>query len=170
LKVIGIDPGLASTGVAIICGEVNQISGYTFGTIRTSKEASLASRLHHIYCEIQKIIKSERPDLMVSEEIFSLEKYPNSGITLGKVCGVLLLSGYLNGVPTMEIATRKAKQVLTGNGNASKSQVEKAVRHLLGRPVPIRSSHAADALSLAIIGLYRYSDASIGAQIKFNGV
>ena len=67
---IGIDPGLASTGVAIICGEVNQISDYAFGTIRTSKEASLASRLHHIYCEIQKIIKSEQPDLMVSEEIF----------------------------------------------------------------------------------------------------
>jgi crossover junction endodeoxyribonuclease RuvC len=157
LKVIGIDPGLASTGFAIICGNKNQTSDYAFGTIRTSKEKPLASRLHHIYCEIQKIIKREHPDLMVIEDIFSLEKYPNAGIVLGKVCGVLLLSGHLNGIPTIEIATKEAKQVLTGNGNAGKSQVEKAVRHLLNRPTPIRPSHAADALSLAFIGLYRYS-------------
>ncbi|MBW2646666.1 MAG: crossover junction endodeoxyribonuclease RuvC [Deltaproteobacteria bacterium] len=157
MKVIGIDPGLANTGVAILCGNENQTSDYAFGTIRTSKDKTLASRLHHIYCEIQKIIKRERPDLMVIEDIFSLEKYPTAGIVLGKVCGVLLLSGQLNGIPTIEIAAREAKQVLTGNGNAGKSQVEKAVRHLLNRPTPIRPSHAADALSLAFIGLYRYS-------------
>ncbi len=170
MKIIGIDPGLASTGVAIICGDVNQISNYAFGTIRTSKEKSLASRLHHIYHEIQTIIKKEHPDLMVIEDIFSLEKHPNSGILLGKVCGVLLVSGYLNGVPTIEIATREAKQVLTGNGNAGKSQVEKAVRHILDRPTPIRPSHAADALSLAIIGLYRHShEQSFKDQLTKNG-
>lgn len=157
MKVIGIDPGLASTGFAIIRGNAHKISDYAFGTIKTSKEKTPASRLHHIYCEIQKIIKTEQPDLIIIEDIFSLEKYPHSGITLGKVCGILLLSGHINNVPTIEIAAREAKQVLTGNGNAGKSQVEKAVRHLLNRPTQIRPSHAADALSLALIGLYRYS-------------
>ncbi|MDL1973769.1 MAG: crossover junction endodeoxyribonuclease RuvC [Deltaproteobacteria bacterium] len=158
MKVIGIDPGLASTGVAVVYGNPNRISGYSFGTIRTSKERPIASRLHHIFNEIQKIIHKELPDIIVIEDIFSLQKYPDSGITLGKVCGVLILSGYLNDVPTVEIPAKVAKQVLTGNGNATKNQVEKAVRHLLDRPTPIRPSHSADALSFAIIGLYRSQD------------
>jgi crossover junction endodeoxyribonuclease RuvC len=54
-----------------------------------------------------------------------------------------------------EVAVREAKQVLTGNGRASKEQLEAAVRHILGRTDPIRPYHASDAVALALIGLYR---------------
>ena len=91
------------------------------------------------------------------EDIFSLEKYPRSGITLGKVCGVILLAAHHVGTDVIEIPVREAKQVLTGNGNASKIQLEMAVRQALGRSDPIRPNHASDALGLALIGLFRYA-------------
>jgi crossover junction endodeoxyribonuclease RuvC len=95
---------------------------------------------------------------MVVEDVFSVEKFPKAGITLGKVTGVVLLAGCRVDVPVAEVSVREAKQVLTGNGNASKMQLEKAVRRLLNLTKPIRPYHASDAMGLAILGLFRYND------------
>jgi crossover junction endodeoxyribonuclease RuvC len=156
IKCIGIDPGLAATGIGIIRGAGFEIKGYSFGSIQTSKTHALSRRLDHIYHKIRSVLKDERPDLMIVEDIFSLDKYPKSGITLGKVTGVVLLAGHRSRVPVIEVPVREAKQRLTGNGNAGKEQFEMAVRRLLSHPDPIRPDHASDALGLAIIGQYRY--------------
>ena len=158
--IIGIDPGLAATGVGIIRGNGLKIEGYSFGSISTSKNNSLPSRLDHIFSKLLQILKDENPDLMVVEDVFSLKKYPKSGITLGQVSGVVMLAGHRTGVSSVEVPVREAKQVLTGNGNARKQQLEEAVRHQLKHKTPIRPFHASDALGLALIGLYRYQDVS----------
>jgi crossover junction endodeoxyribonuclease RuvC len=93
---------------------------------------------------------------MVVEAAFSLNKYPKSGIDLGKVTGVILLAGNRAGIPVAEVAVREAKKILTGNGNAGKEQLERAVRRTISAFDPIRPYHASDAIGLAIIGLYRY--------------
>jgi len=103
-----------------------------------------------------RVLKDEKPDLMIVEDVFSLQKYPKSGITLGKVIGVVLLSSFQSNIPVLEIPVREAKKILTGNGNADKGQLEKAVRRLLNHPERIRPDHSSDALALALIGLYRY--------------
>ena len=100
---------------------------------------------------------------MVVEDVFSVDKFPNAGIALGKVTGVILLAGCRMEVPVIEVPVRESKQVLTGNGNATKMQLEKAVRSLLNLATPIRPYHASDAMGLALIGLYRYQD-----QIRIN--
>ena len=92
---------------------------------------------------------------MVVEDIFSLEKYPKSGIALGKVTGVILLAGCHEDIPIMEISVKEAKRVLTGSGNAGKSQLEESVRSRLNHPGSIKPFHASDALALAMVGLYR---------------
>ena len=92
---------------------------------------------------------------MVVEDIFSIAKYPKSGITLGKVTGVILLAGCKCGIPIVEIPVREAKQVLTGNGKAGKKQLEMTVRNLLHLRTPIKPDHASDALGMALIGLFR---------------
>ncbi len=158
IKVIGIDPGLASTGIGLAGGKGFTVDNYSFGSIHTSKKLDLPARLDKIFNEILYVLKDEKPDIMVVEDVFSLEKYPKSGITLGKVSGIILLAGFQSGLPVMEIPVREAKQVLTGNGNASKVQLEKAVRNLLNHPVPIKPDHSSDALALAIIGLFRYEN------------
>ncbi|MBW2018649.1 MAG: crossover junction endodeoxyribonuclease RuvC [Deltaproteobacteria bacterium] len=156
LKVIGIDPGLADTGFGVVQGSGSQVGDYAFGTIRTSKAEILPKRLHHIFSELCSILNSEKPDLMVIEDIFSLKQYPKSGITLGKVCGVVLLACFQCGVTTIEVPVREVKRILTGNGNATKNQMERAVRHLLKRDTPITPSHASDAIALALVGLFRH--------------
>ncbi len=158
IKVIGIDPGLSATGVGIVRGMGLKIDGFSFGSINTSKNISLPSRLDQIFSNLLLVLKDEKPDLMVVEDVFSVEKFPKAGITLGKVTGVVLLAGCRVDVPVAEVSVREAKQVLTGNGNASKMQLEKAVRRLLNLTTPIRPYHASDAMGLALLGLFRYND------------
>ena len=160
IKIIGIDPGLSATGIGIVRGNGPTIQGYSFGSINTSSNNSLPDRLDHIFSKLLQILKDENPDLMVVEDVFSLKKYPKSGITLGQVSGVVMLAGHRTGVSSVEVPVREAKQVLTGNGNARKQQLEEAVRHQLKHKTPIRPFHASDALGLALIGLYRYQDVS----------
>ena len=156
IKVLGIDPGLADTGLGIIRGQGMKVHGYSYGAISTSKAESVACRLEQIYTKVCRVLSDEKPDLMVLEDVFSLEKYPQSGIVLGKVCGVLLLACTQSNVPLTEVPVRQAKQILTGNGKASKEQLERAVRGTLGLTTPIRPFHASDALGLALIGLFRH--------------
>jgi len=158
IKVIGIDPGLSATGVGIVRGMGLKIDDFSFDSINTSKNISLPSRLDQIFSSLLLVLKDEKPDLMVVEDVFSVEKFPKAGITLGKVTGVVLLAGCRVDVPVAEVSVREAKQVLTGNGNASKMQLEKAVRRLLNLTKPIRPYHASDAMGLAILGLFRYND------------
>ena len=155
MKFIGIDPGLSSTGVGIVTGEGLEVEGFSFGSINTPSRLALPNRLDHIYSRLRSLLEDEKPDFMVVEDIFSLEKYPKSGITLGKVSGVVLLAGCQAGVKSVEIPVREVKQALTGNGNASKAQLEIAVRSLLNLEIPIRPFHASDAMALALLGMFR---------------
>ncbi len=155
MKVIGIDPGLASTGVAVVEGSALAVTDYGFGMIQTSPALELPERLKRIYDGVSKAIDDIRPDILVIEASFSLHRYPKSGITLGKVTGVILLAACHCNIPIMEIAVREAKQILTGSGSADKSQLETCVRMRLNHPGPIKPAHASDALALALAGFYR---------------
>jgi len=156
VKIVGIDPGLAETGIGIVWGSPQAVAGFAHGTIRTPKTDRQAHRLLQIHEKILKVLREEAPDLMLVEDIFSLGKYPKSGISLGKVAGVVLLAGAQAGIPSLEVQVREAKQVLTGNGNATKVQVETAVRRHLNLKEPLRPLHVSDALALALIGLFRF--------------
>lgn len=163
-KIIGIDPGLAETGIGIVRGEGLKVKEHSYGSIRTSKDDPLPKRLDRIYTALSDILKDERPDLMVVEDIFSLKQYPKSGIMLGKVTGVILLAGNRGNIPVEEISVREAKQVLTGNGNAGKKQLEATVRRILNLSSPIKPFHASDAIAMALIGLFRGGSVFTGAR------
>ena len=156
MKVVGIDPGLAGTGVGIIQGCQGEISGYSFGSIATKSSDSTPLRLHQIHSKIHDFLSEQKPDLVVIEDIYSLDKFPGSGILLGKVSGVILLAAHQAGVRFEEVAVREMKKIVCGSGNADKNQVEKSVRFRLGHHEPIRPFHASDALGLALTGYYRY--------------
>lgn len=161
IKIIGIDPGLSDTGVGIVTGEGLKVKEYSYGTVSTPRQIPLPGRLAKIYSRLYAILNEERPQQMIVEEVFSLNQYPKSGIVLGQVTGVILLAGHQCGVPVAEVSVRAAKQILTGNGNADKAQLEKAVRRKLNLQEPIRPDHASDALGLALIGLYRFRDGGV---------
>jgi crossover junction endodeoxyribonuclease RuvC len=156
LKILGVDPGLAATGIGIVTGHYPKVRQFAYGVIRTYQKDPQPKRLEKIYSRLSKVLQEEQPDLLIIEDVFSLDQYPKSGIALGKVCGVVILAGRQAQIDIQEIPVREAKKVLTGNGAASKAQLEKAVRQALRINQPIRPSHASDALGLALIGLFRY--------------
>jgi len=159
ITTIGIDPGLADTGVGVVRGERFDVESYSFGSIHTPKDMPLPQRLNHIFSQMIDLLKQQRPDVMIVEDVFSLKRYPKSGILLGRVTGVILRAGCRMKVPVVEVPVREAKKILSGNGNASKEQLEKSVRHFLHHPEPIRPDHASDAMALALIGQLRYESA-----------
>jgi crossover junction endodeoxyribonuclease RuvC len=158
IKVVGIDPGLAATGIGIVSGTSQRVSEFAFGVVKTLPKDLPAFRLEKIYTRLCTLFSEESPDLLVIEDVFSLEKYPRAAISLGQVCGVVLLASRYADLTVMHISVREAKQVLTGNGTAGKEQLEKAVRSALACEHVIRPYHASDALGLALIGLFRYGD------------
>ena len=99
ITIIGIDPGLAATGIGTITGEGSRVHRYSYSTIKTDAADPLPQRLEQIFTRVTAVLNDTRPGLMVVEDVFSLEKYPRSGITLGKVTGVILLAGSQAGVP-----------------------------------------------------------------------
>jgi crossover junction endodeoxyribonuclease RuvC len=156
IKVVGIDPGLAGTGIGVIQGSRRDILGYSFGSIATEAKDSIHFRLNEIYSKTLEFLCEQKPDYVIIEDIYSLEKYPESGIMLGKVSGVILLAVYKAGLNMEEIPVREAKKIISGNGNADKHQMERAIRNQLNHDQPIRPFHASDALGLALTGYYRY--------------
>lgn len=155
VKVLGVDPGLAATGAGLISGNGNRVTGYRCKTIVTKKQTPLPKRLEQIYTGICSILEEQSPDLLVVEDVFTLPRQPKSGLQLGKVSGVVILAGQLLGIPVWEIPNREVKKVLTGNGNADKTQLERCVREMVGEKDAIRPSHASDALALAITAMFR---------------
>jgi len=156
VKVVGIDPGLAGTGIGVIEGNTQKILGYSFGSIATKAKDPINFRLNTIYSKVLNFLCEQKPDHVVIEDIYSLEKYPGSGIMLGKVSGVILVATYKAGLSVEEIPVREVKKIISGNGSADKYQVERSVRNLLKHKNPIRPFHASDALGLALTGYYRY--------------
>ncbi len=111
IKVVGIDPGLAGTGIGVVEGDERSVIRYSFGCVSTESAESLPFRLDTIYTRIQAFLSDQAPDLVVIEDIYSLERFPGSGIQLGKVSGVILVSAFRAGSKVEEIAVREAKKL-----------------------------------------------------------
>ncbi|MCX8118421.1 MAG: crossover junction endodeoxyribonuclease RuvC [Desulfobacterota bacterium] len=155
MKAIGIDPGLAMTGFGIVEALFRGGRACHWGTIRTGSGHPLSSRLKTIYDNVKGLLEEWRPDLMAMEEVFVLKTFPRAAIQLGEVRGVISLAAQEMGVPVIGIKPTEVKSALTGSGRADKKQMEKVIRQLLKIDGPIGSSHAGDALALALTGLSR---------------
>ena len=152
--ILGIDPGLASTGFgAIRCDKVTP-SIVKCGYIKTSAKEPVSNRLFQIHSDINQLIRSLNPDLIAIENIFSLVRYPRAGILLGGVLGIIYLSVSQNNVSMIEITPKEVKNSLTGYGGANKYQVREAIKNLL-KMTDVKSFHATDALAIALTAFYR---------------
>lgn len=168
VKIIGIDPGLADTGIGVVRGYKYEVASYAFGAVSTKPSTPLPLRLNHLYTEIYALFENEKPDLVVLEDVFSLQRYPKSGIALGQVTGIILLAAAKLSIAAKTVSVREAKKILTGKGSASKQQLELAVRDYLKHKTKITPLHASDALCLALIGLFRYHENLEGQSLSMS--
>jgi crossover junction endodeoxyribonuclease RuvC len=152
---IGIDPGLAMTGFGIVENLSRGGRACGWGTIRTRADTPIPLRLKTIYDELNLLLEKWKPGVLVMEEVFVLKQFPKAAIQLGEVRGVVHLAAQMRGIPVMEIRPTEVKSALTGSGRADKEQMQKTIRRILRIEDALDSSHAGDALALALTGLSR---------------
>lgn len=148
LIIIGLDPGLGTTGWGVIASSGNRLSHIANGQVRTDPAAQLADRLVTLDRELTDVILTHRPDTGAVEEVF-VNVNPQSTLKLGQARGVCLLALARAGLPVSEYATRLVKKALVGTGKAEKSQVQAMLKVLLPG-VKLAGPDAADALAVAI--------------------
>lgn len=149
LRILGIDPGLATVGFSIVDVEKSKMKLVTCGVISTPAHTSLSSRLDRIFEDMNELISSFSPDVMSSEELF-FNTNITTGIAVAHARGVILLSAYRAGVQVFEYTPLQVKQAVVGYGRAEKNQVIDMVRRILALPAAPRPDDAADAVALAI--------------------
>jgi len=155
MKAIGIDPGLAMTGFGVVEALPQRGKACDWGAIRTEAHSPIPLRLKIIYQELKSLLEKWRPNLLVLEEVFVLKQYPKAAIRLGEVRGVIYLAAQEMDIPVIEVRPTEVKSALTGSGRADKEQIKKMICQILKIENPLSSSHAGDALALALTGLSR---------------
>ena len=149
MRIMGIDPGIATIGFGVIESEKNTIKLVNYGTITTPAHTSLSSRLDQIFTDMTELCETFKPDALSYEELF-FNTNITTGIAVAHGRGVLLLAGYRAGIPIYEYTPLQVKQAVVGYGLAEKRQVIDMVRRILKMNAAPKPDDAADALALAI--------------------
>jgi crossover junction endodeoxyribonuclease RuvC len=149
LRILGLDPGTATTGYGIIDSLDGEVSIVEFGVIETPAGDPPAQRLLSIYHQINNLIAAHRPARAAVEQLF-FGRNITTAIAVGQARGVLLLALAQAGIPISEYSPPKVKEAITGYGKAEKAQMQLMVRHLLNLEETPQPDDAADALAVAI--------------------
>lgn len=151
-RIIGIDPGLVSTGWGIIDSQGTSLKFVACGTISPPAKAPLSERLAYLHRELNAILQTHQPDTAAIEETF-VTANGASTLKLGQARGALIVTLAATGLAVEEYATRFIKKAVVGTGGADKNQIGQMVGVLLpaAREALAKSKHdAADALAVAI--------------------
>jgi crossover junction endodeoxyribonuclease RuvC len=159
---LGLDPGLGTTGWGVIAAQGNRLSHIANGRIRTEAGEPLARRLLALDAALADLLLAHRPDGAAVEEVF-VNANPRSTLKLGQARGVVLLGAARSGIEVGEYAARLVKKAVVGVGNASKEQVHAMVERLLPG-VAISGPDAADALAVAITHAHHLASARVFAR------
>lgn len=149
MRILGIDPGIATVGFGVIDCEKGRLSLVNYGVITTPAQTSLSSRLDRIFDDMNELCKTFSPDAIAYEELF-FNTNITTGISVAHGRGVLLLAGYRSGAPVFEYTPLQVKQAVVGYGRAEKRQVIDMVKRILNMKTAPKPDDAADALALAI--------------------
>jgi crossover junction endodeoxyribonuclease RuvC len=148
--IVGIDPGLFITGYGILESNGTDVRVLEAGIITTKKKDLLDKRLAEIYKELGAILKQYQPDYIAVEELYSHYAHPKTAIIMAHARGVVFLQASLSGTPVVSYASTKIKKSLTGNGRASKMQMQRMMKSTLNLKDDIESPDTADALAAAL--------------------
>ncbi len=145
---LGLDPGLRTTGWGVVAASGGHLSHLANGSVTSDGGLPLEQRLLEIHDGLRDVIARYRPEAAAVEETF-VNKNAASTLKLGQARGVVLLAPALAGIPVSEYATKLVKKAVVGTGHAGKEQIRMMVRTLLPG-CRIAGDDAADALAVAI--------------------
>jgi crossover junction endodeoxyribonuclease RuvC len=148
MRLLGIDPGLRTTGWGVIESQGNRLSYVADGVVKSTATAPLSQRLLQLHDGLTKIIETYAPNEVAVEETF-VNMNGASSLKLGQARGIALLVPALFALPVAEYPANLVKKSVVGAGHAEKGQVQMMVRTLLPGCL-VSSADAADALAIAI--------------------
>ncbi|MCC7290171.1 crossover junction endodeoxyribonuclease RuvC [bacterium] len=149
MRILGIDPGVATTGWAIvdfINGKPNLID---FGVISTQKERSQSERLVEISEDLDQILQKFRPE-KAGVELLLFNNNVKTAMSVGEARGVVLLGLQKANIPVLQFTPPQVKSSVTGNGRADKKQVQASIKMLLGLDEIPKPDDAADAIAISL--------------------
>ena len=149
MRILGIDPGYATTGFGLLESQRGEHTLRQYGVITTPKELSFSERLCVLYDDMTELLKATRPDAVAVEELFWGHNI-TTGIGVSHGRGVILLAIAKFGVPLYEYTPMQVKQAVVGYGKAEKRQVMDMTRRILHMKQVARPDDAADAIAIAL--------------------
>jgi len=156
LIILGIDPGLATTGYGVIKKKGNSFELIDYNTITTSADETDVDRLSNLYEALLLLIDKYKPGQIAVEELF-FNKNVKTAIRVGQARGVILLAGSQQGIEVAEYTPLQVKQAVVGYGRASKGQVQQMVKALINLSEIPKPDDAADALAISICHGHSYA-------------
>jgi crossover junction endodeoxyribonuclease RuvC len=149
-RILGIDPGLNITGYGIIeiaSGDPRIVEA---GALRTNPKSDIAERIFQLHADLTDLLKEFKPDTAAMENLYAHYKHPRTSILMGHARGALLLACRQENVSVRNIASTEVKKSLTGNGHASKQQVQRSIQAVFQLPQTPSPPDVADALAIAL--------------------
>jgi len=150
MRVLGIDPGLRVTGYGLLEAKGMRARVLEAGVVRSDDDASLPDRLRKIHLNVLDIIRELEPDAVAVEELYSHYGHPTTAILMGHARGVMLLAAAEAGVSVVTYGATRIKKALTGNGRASKEQMQRMIQSTLRLKALPEPADVADALAVAL--------------------
>ncbi len=154
--VIGIDPGIATTGYGIIKEDNGSFYCIDCGVIITDKNLSPSKRLLLLKNKLLFLIKEYSPEIMSIENLYFFKNL-KTVLPVSQAKGVILLTAEENGLQIYEFTPLEIKQTITGYGKADKKQVQEMIKSILNLKKLPKEDDAADALGAAVCGLLKSS-------------
>lgn len=168
MRILGIDPGLRTTGFGVLDVDGSKLSYVASGTISTLhiEKGQLPARLKVLFDGIREVVARYQPDT-ASVEIVFVNVNPQSTLLLGQARGAVVTALVSNDLPVAEYTALQMKQAVVGYGRADKTQIQEMVRRLLALP-GLPGPDAADALGLAIT--HAHAATSIARLMQAKGL
>ena len=166
--ILGIDPGLNTTGYGVIDVSTGKVRLLEAGVVK-SHAKTLALRVKEIYDGIQEVLEAFSPEVMAMEELYTHYDRPDVVIRMGHARGCICLAAAQSNIEVVSYEATKVKKLLTGSGRATKDQVQRAIKLELGLKQYPDPPDVADALALALCHLYHGRLAVSNSGIVLNG-
>lgn len=153
-RVLGIDPGLNTTGYGVLEVARGGPKVCEAGVVRGETRGSLTARLNEVFEGVCDVIATLKPTAVALEQLYSHYERPRTAILMGHARGVICLAATRAGIPVISYSATQVKKTLTGNGRASKSQMQTAVQRELKLKVVPEPHDVSDALAIALCHYY----------------
>lgn len=152
--VLGIDPGLNTTGYGVLTFANKQPQLIEAGVVRSKASGTLAERVKEIHGGVADVIAGLKPEVVAIEELYSHYERPTTAILMGHARGVIVLAAAEAGIPLVNYPATQIKKTITGNGHAAKWQMQEAIKRELNLPSLPEPPDVADALAIALCHCY----------------